>query len=44
LQKANTRLRASREMELRVLTLPGARGILEERGIQLISYSDLAAS
>jgi chitin disaccharide deacetylase len=44
LQKANTRLRASREMELRVLTLPGARGILEERGIQLISYSDLAPS
>lgn len=44
LQKANTRLRASREMELRVLTLPGARGILEERGIELMSYSDLAAS
>jgi len=43
LQNANTRLRASREMELRVLTLPGARGILEERGIQLISYSNLAA-
>ncbi len=41
LQKANTRLRASREMELRVLTLPGARGILEERGIQLMSYIDL---
>jgi hopanoid biosynthesis associated protein HpnK len=43
LQHANTRLRASREMELRVLTLPGARGVLDERGIQLISYSDLAA-
>jgi hypothetical protein len=28
-------------MELRVLTLPGARGILEERGIQLMSYIDL---
>jgi hopanoid biosynthesis associated protein HpnK len=41
LQKANTRLRASREMELRVLTLAGARGILEERGVQLMSYIDL---
>jgi hopanoid biosynthesis associated protein HpnK len=41
LQKANTRLRESRETELRVLTLPGAREILEQKRIQLISYRDL---
>jgi hopanoid biosynthesis associated protein HpnK len=43
LQKAHTRLRESRETELRVLTLPAARAILEEKGIQLISYRDLVA-
>jgi len=43
LQKANTRLRESRETELRVLTLPAAREILEQKGIQLISYRDLVA-
>jgi len=41
LQAANTRLRASREMELRVLTLPSARQILAQRGIELISYREL---
>ena len=41
LQKANTRLRESREIELRVLTLPTAREILEQQGVQLISYRDL---
>ncbi len=39
---ANTRLRESRETELRVLTLPAAREILDRRGIQLISYRELA--
>ena len=43
LQKANTRLRESRETELRVLTLPAAREILEQKGIQLVSYRDLVA-
>jgi hopanoid biosynthesis associated protein HpnK len=43
LQKANTRLRESRETELRVLTLPAAREILEQEAIQLISYRDLVA-
>jgi chitin disaccharide deacetylase len=43
LQNANTRLRESRETELRVLTLPAAREILEQKGIQLISYRDLVA-
>lgn len=43
LQKANTRLRESRETELHVLTLPGAREILGQRGIQLVSYRDLVA-
>ena len=41
LQNAKTRLRESRETELRVLTLPGAREILEQKRIQLISYRDL---
>jgi len=41
LQKANTRLRESRETELRVLTLSAAREILEQKGVQLISYRDL---
>jgi len=42
LEAANTRLRESRETELRVLTLPAAREILEQQGIQLISYRELA--
>jgi hopanoid biosynthesis associated protein HpnK len=41
LRAARTRLRESREMELRVLTLPGAREVLEREGVQLISYRDL---
>ena len=41
LAAANTRLRESRELELRVLTMPEARNILAQRGIQLISYHDL---
>ena len=43
LSTANTRLRESRETELRVLTLPTAREILARRAIQLISYLDLAS-
>jgi len=41
LREARTRLRESREMELQALTLPGAREMLEQQGIQLISYRDL---
>ena len=41
LQVAHTRLRESRETELRVLTLPGARDLLAQEGVQLISYRDL---
>ena len=41
LQAARTRLRQSRETELRVLTLPAARAVLQEEGIELISYQDL---
>ena len=41
LQSAKTRLRESREVELRVLTLPAAQGILEQQGVQLISYHEL---
>jgi chitin disaccharide deacetylase len=43
LQRANTRLRESRETELRVLTMPAAREILDQQGIELISYRDLVA-
>ena len=41
LQAAHTRLRESRETELRVLTLPGARELLAQEGVELISYRDL---
>ena len=41
LQNAKTRLRDSRETELRVLTLPAAREVLAQEDIQLISYRDL---
>jgi predicted glycoside hydrolase/deacetylase ChbG (UPF0249 family) len=41
LQAAHTRLRESRETELRVLTLPAARELLSREGIELISYRDL---
>jgi len=44
LQSARTRLRQSREIELRVLTLPAARDVLSREGIELISYRDLAQS
>lgn len=41
LQQAKTRLRRSRETELRVLTLPASRTVLARRGVELISYRDL---
>jgi len=41
LQGAKTRLRESREVELRVLTLPAARAVLSQEGIELISYHEL---
>jgi len=41
LQKVTTRLRASRETELRVLTLPAVREVLSQEGVELISYRDL---
>ena len=43
LERAETRLRASRETELRVLTLPAARDVLSQEGVELISYRDFAA-
>jgi hopanoid biosynthesis associated protein HpnK len=42
LQAGKTRLRTSRETELRVLTLPAAREVLAQQGIELISYRELA--
>lgn len=44
LQSAETRLRESREIELRVLTLPAARKVLQQEGIELVSYRDLIAT
>jgi chitin disaccharide deacetylase len=41
LKFANTRLRESREIELRVLTMSESREILASRGIELISYREL---
>jgi hopanoid biosynthesis associated protein HpnK len=41
LKSAKTRLRASRETELRVLTMPQARQLLSQQGIELISYREL---
>lgn len=44
LQAGKTRLRQSRETELRVLTLPTAREVLTQQGIELISYRELGKS
>ncbi len=41
LQAAHTRLRESRELELKALTLPETRQLLAERDIELISYRNL---
>jgi predicted glycoside hydrolase/deacetylase ChbG (UPF0249 family) len=41
LRSARTRLKESREQELRALTSPGVRACLEECGIQLVRYQDL---
>jgi len=41
LQSAKTRLRKSREVELDVLTSPGAQEVLARQGIELVSYRDL---
>jgi len=43
LQRANTRLRESREIELRVLTMPELRELLSRSGIGLISYRDFVS-
>ena len=42
LQRSETRLRQSRETELRVLTLPAARQVLLQENIELISYREFA--
>jgi hopanoid biosynthesis associated protein HpnK len=42
LQSVRTRLRASREQELLILTAPATRELLARNGIELISYRDLA--
>lgn len=40
LQSAKTRLRESREAELRVLTMPQARDVLSKQRVELISYRE----
>jgi len=44
LQQANTRLRESREIELRVLTMPEVRNLLSNCDIDLVSYRDLVSA
>ena len=44
LRLGRTRLRESRETELRVLTLPAARDLLAQQGVELISYRDLSSN
>jgi predicted glycoside hydrolase/deacetylase ChbG (UPF0249 family) len=44
LQQANTRLSDSRETELRLLTMPEAKRLLEDQGIALISYRELIST
>jgi predicted glycoside hydrolase/deacetylase ChbG (UPF0249 family) len=41
LRSIRTRLRESREQELRVLTSPAARQAVEAAGVELVSYADL---
>jgi len=41
LRSVRTRLRKSREQELRVLTSPAARRAIEAAGVELISYAEL---
>lgn len=42
LQKIHTRLRESREQELRILTSESTRDLLTANGVEMISYRDLA--
>jgi hopanoid biosynthesis associated protein HpnK len=44
LRAVKTRLRASREVELRLLTARLARDILAEHGVELVSYRDLVGN
>jgi predicted glycoside hydrolase/deacetylase ChbG (UPF0249 family) len=41
LDKVRTRLRRSREQELRLLTSPETKELLQRQGIELISYGEL---
>jgi hopanoid biosynthesis associated protein HpnK len=44
LQNVRTRLRESREQELRILTSQSTRDLVAANGVEVISYRDLAAS
>jgi predicted glycoside hydrolase/deacetylase ChbG (UPF0249 family) len=43
LRNVRTRLRESRERELRLLTSPSTRDLLTAHGVEIISYHELAA-
>jgi len=42
LEKAGTRLKASRAVELRALTHPAVRGAMEAAGVELVGYRELS--
>jgi predicted glycoside hydrolase/deacetylase ChbG (UPF0249 family) len=44
LQSIHTRLRESREQELRILTAQSTRDLLAANGVEAISYRDLTAT
>ena len=44
LRNIHTRLRESREQELRLLTAQSTRDLLAAKGVEIISYRDLAAA
>jgi len=42
LRRVHTRLRASREQELRILTSSSTRNLLEMNGIEIVSFRDFS--
>jgi chitin disaccharide deacetylase len=44
LRRVHTRLRASREQELRILTSSSTRNLLEVNGIEIVSFREMAVA
>jgi predicted glycoside hydrolase/deacetylase ChbG (UPF0249 family) len=44
LRRVHTRLRASREQELRILTSSSTRNLLEMNGIEIVSFREMAVA